>query len=627
MKKTILALAVTGLFSANALSTEVVLGSPAAFLDTEYDVKQVYGSHQIDKLNVKLGTVDDLSQNNHQRLNKVSSKADTLEWAASDSVANVNRLGDELNKEIRDRKSEDNRVVDGYQRADTALRTEYQGADLTLKSRIDGLAGQAQGNTDGLAKEVQDRKSWFTELQNGIVDVGGRVTEEGNVRRAENWVMRNEFTDADKGLTGRIDGLQHQFDNGEIKTKVIDVADMPVGTTVEEGKYVFAGGIEEKQAEIEKALDTNVHGKEYTHREAASTYEEKLYEYSSNLKADSITQIEKIDASEGDKLDLVGFTGEKDNLVYTGDAEDKAEIQKADLPTAKETLTAMLEKEDLSTEFETNIANIHGLAHEDVEKVVSHADDKGLNGAVDKQAELKQLESDKKEVARLNSLVDAGIIYADKDDNAVLHAQTSSEAIVQNRKSVNTNADEITRVESKTDANSNHIEALESASIKGATKNTAAISGNTAEIKRVDTYAQESRGFIETNAGNIEQNKSDIYSNRKAISGNTAAIGKNTADIKDLRQNFENLSKDYYSFKEQTNGAIAGVAAMGQLAQPYGVGNFNVGVAVGDYSGQQAIAVGMGYRYSENVTVRAAAAANSGNNMEPILAASVNYEW
>ncbi len=142
-------------------------------------------------------------------------------------------------------------------------------------------------------------------------------------------------------------------------------------------------------------------------------------------------------------------------------------------------------------------------------------------------------------------------------------------------------------------------------------------------------------------ANGINRNESNIYNNRKAISGNTTAIGKNTTaigknttaigknttDIKNLRQDFERLSKDYYSFKEQTNGAIAGVAAMGQLAQPYGVGNFSFGAAVGNYNSEQAIAVGMGYRYSENVTVRAAAAANSGNNMEPILAASINYEW
>ena len=66
---------------------------------------------------------------------------------------------------------------------------------------------------------------------------------------------------------------------------------------------------------------------------------------------------------------------------------------------------------------------------------------------------------------------------------------------------------------------------------------------------------------------------------------------------------------------------------MGQLAQPYGVGKANIGFGVGAYNGEQAIAVGMGYRYNEQTTFRGAVAANTGNDMEPVIAASVNYEW
>ena len=87
------------------------------------------------------------------------------------------------------------------------------------------------------------------------------------------------------------------------------------------------------------------------------------------------------------------------------------------------------------------------------------------------------------------------------------------------------------------------------------------------------------------------------------------------------------MAKDYNSFKSQTNGAIAGVAAMGQLAQPYGVGNFNVGVGAGNYNGESAIALGMGYRATENMTLRGAVSASTADDMKPIVAASVNYEW
>lgn len=132
---------------------------------------------------------------------------------------------------------------------------------------------------------------------------------------------------------------------------------------------------------------------------------------------------------------------------------------------------------------------------------------------------------------------------------------------------------------------------------------------------------------ISENASGVSRNEASIMKNRDAISDNKANIAQNKEDIMDLRKGFEDMAKDYREFKSQTNGAIAGVAAMSQLGKPYGVGNMSLSVAAGHYAGENAIAIGAGYRPSEHLSIQAGVAANSGDNMEPVIAAGVTYEF
>ena len=216
---------------------------------------------------------------------------------------------------------------------------------------------------------------------------------------------------------------------------------------------------------------------------------------------------------------------------------------------------------------------------------------------------------------------------ADQAENAVNALGQSiasvSQATQANAKAVSTLAGEVQVNRDQINVNSADI-ATNKAGIE---TNAAGIATNKVDIATNKAGIETNAAGIATNKVDIATNKTGIETNAQAIVSNTSGINKNAADIVDLRQDFEALSADYYSFKEQTNGAIAGVAAMGQLAQPYGVGNINVGVGVGSYAGEQAIAVGLGYRYSDVTTLRAAVAANSGDDMEPVVAASVNWEW
>ncbi|HHN8275987.1 TPA: YadA C-terminal domain-containing protein [Morganella morganii] len=54
-------------------------------------------------------------------------------------------------------------------------------------------------------------------------------------------------------------------------------------------------------------------------------------------------------------------------------------------------------------------------------------------------------------------------------------------------------------------------------------------------------------------------------------------------------------------------------AATSNLFQPYNVGKFNLGAAVGGYNSENAVAVGSGYRFNENVAVKASLATSTSN--------------
>lgn len=131
------------------------------------------------------------------------------------------------------------------------------------------------------------------------------------------------------------------------------------------------------------------------------------------------------------------------------------------------------------------------------------------------------------------------------------------------------------------------------------------IRANNQAIHQVGKYAQENRGMIEQNS---------------------KGIAKNKADIQDLRQDFKNMASDYNSFKKQTNGAIAGLAAMSNIPNPTGVGSISIGAGVGYYQNENAVSVGMGYQMTESLTFKTSIASSTGQ-MKPIVGAGMSYTF
>ncbi|AHF78699.1 Putative YadA-like adhesin [Sodalis praecaptivus] len=97
-----------------------------------------------------------------------------------------------------------------------------------------------------------------------------------------------------------------------------------------------------------------------------------------------------------------------------------------------------------------------------------------------------------------------------------------------------------------------------------------------------------------------------------------ALAQKNTARIKDIENK---LSKT----NTKIDRGLAASAALTGLFQPYGVGKINFTAGMGGYGSSQAIAVGSGYRISENTAFKAGVAYSGGSNV--MYNASFNLEW
>ncbi|HAI2393009.1 TPA: hypothetical protein HI096_004991, partial [Escherichia coli] len=92
--------------------------------------------------------------------------------------------------------------------------------------------------------------------------------------------------------------------------------------------------------------------------------------------------------------------------------------------------------------------------------------------------------------------------------------------------------------------------------------------------------------------GRVTRNTQSIEKNSKAIAANTRTLQQHSARL-DSQQ--RQINENHKEMKR----AAAQSAALTGLFQPYSVGKFNATAAVGGYSDQQALAVGVGYRFNE----------------------------
>ncbi|MEC4900762.1 YadA-like family protein [Escherichia coli] len=123
---------------------------------------------------------------------------------------------------------------------------------------------------------------------------------------------------------------------------------------------------------------------------------------------------------------------------------------------------------------------------------------------------------------------------------------------------------------------------------------------------------------------NRAQTDAAIASNTAAIRNNSHRLDLTEAWQKMATERMNNMQEQIKENRKELRESAAQSAAPAGLFQPYSVGKFNATAAVGGYRDEQAIAVGVGYRFTENVAGKVAVAAGGSSAS---WNAGVNFEF
>lgn len=144
------------------------------------------------------------------------------------------------------------------------------------------------------------------------------------------------------------------------------------------------------------------------------------------------------------------------------------------------------------------------------------------------------------------------------------------------------------------------------------------------DVKVVSRDVANNSIRIQRNEERIDGAYAGIYDNRKNIEANRQAISRNSQEIQKLNKNFSDLKNTVDANRKRAAAGIAGVAAMANIPEVNSHQTFSLGVGVGGFDGQQAVAVGASARVNDNLTVKASVAAN---NEEVVWGAGAAIGW
>ena len=176
----------------------------------------------------------------------------------------------------------------------------------------------------------------------------------------------------------------------------------------------------------------------------------------------------------------------------------------------------------------------------------------------------------------------------------------TQDAVAENRKDIDKNASRITDTRNK--------QVLQNARLDN-------------HGERIDA----NKAVIATNKADIATNKADIADSKANIITNRANITANTAAIATHNQRLDHLDNRVNKLDKDLKRGLATQAALTGLFQPYTVGKANFTAAVGGYKSQTAVAIGTGYRYTQNIATKAGVAFTQGGGVT--YNAGVNFEW
>ena len=213
------------------------------------------------------------------------------------------------------------------------------------------------------------------------------------------------------------------------------------------------------------------------------------------------------------------------------------------------------------------------------------------------------------------------------------------EVVKANKAAIATKADKtaLDAVSDKVTANETAIgkkadkTALDAVSDK-VTANETAI-GKKANSADVYTKAQSDERFVkvENSIGGLDTTTKGLdtrlTSAEKSVADHGTRLASAEKSITEHGTRLNGLDKTVSDLRKETRQGLAEQAALSGLFQPYNVGRFNVTAAVGGYKSESAVAIGTGFRFTENFAAKAGVAVGTSSGSSAAYHVGVNYEW
>jgi len=133
---------------------------------------------------------------------------------------------------------------------------------------------------------------------------------------------------------------------------------------------------------------------------------------------------------------------------------------------------------------------------------------------------------------------------------------------------------------------------------------------------------------VNTNQETWNTNQEGLNDQQRNVNTKQAATNKQVGtNLNTLNRDVNWLNGRVDKLDHTMKRGFASQAALSGLFQPYSVGKFNLSMSLGGYESTNALALGSGYRLTEQVAAKIGVATNTEDFKGTSYNAAVNFEW
>ena len=536
--------------------------------------------------------------NHGERIDANKAAIDELAKATNESVTNLGNAVSGLDEDLagtQDAVAENRKDID----KNASRITDTRNKQALQNARLDNHGERIEANEAAIDELAKATNESVTNLGNAVSGL------DEDLAGTQDAVAENrKDIDANTVAIDKLKETQTYKDLSKVETLVKDKADK---TAVEKNASRITD-TRNKQALQNARLDN--HGERIEANEAAISELAKATDESVKNLGNAVNDLDENLAGTQEAV----AENRKDidkNASRITDTRNKQVLQNARLDNHGERIDANTVAIDKLKETQTykDLSKVEILVKDKADKTAVEKNASRITDTRNKQvlqnARLdnhgERIEANKAAIGDLATVIDEAVTNLDGVVND-LHGDLSvtKHTVAENRKDIDKNASRITDTRNK--------QVLQNARLDN-------------HGERIDA----NKAVIATNKADIATNKADIADSKANIITNRANITANTAAIATHNQRLDHLDNRVNKLDKDLKRGLATQAALTGLFQPYTVGKANFTAAVGGYKSQTAVAIGTGYRYTQNIATKAGVAFTQGGGVT--YNAGVNFEW